>query len=537
MRTKPFLALLFCTVLLCMLAACEQSNPIVHEHQYITIAAVAPSCSSPGYTEGTKCLSCGYIVDRPQTIPPSTHIYEDAWTIDREPTEHREGEKSLRCIDCGKRSAVSPIARLAPSTQGLDFELNETKDAYICVGIGTAKLENELRIPAEYNGLPVTEIGEYAFENNRRLTSLYVPTSVTVIGRAAFLGCSSLSSIDLPDTLEYIASHSFLNTGYYGNRASWEDGALYIGRHLISVNSTTAVNSYTIRHGTRTVAGTAFYNCSKMTSVTIPQGVVSLGNSAFYGCSSLQSIDFPDSLRIIGNGALAYCTSLTEFCLPASISSILSNPFPGSTSLTSLTVDVNNPYFYSVDNCLIERSTGTLIAGCTTSIIPDDGSIKRIGNAAFYEFPIRSISIPEGITAIGSAAFYQCAELQEISLPSTLTDIGDQAFQGCQVLSQISLPQSLDTIGSDAFHGCEALTELTIPEGVEVLSVGAFAGCARLQSLSLPSTLTTISGDALANCTVLSSLYYAGTQQKWEQIVKEAGWNRGALQINIHYAQ
>lgn len=537
MRAKPFLVMLFCAVLLCMLSACEQSEPIVHQHEYMTMEATEPGCTVAGHSEGRKCRTCGFIFDPPQLVPATGHVYADEWTIDREPTEYREGEKSLHCTRCGKRSAVSPIARLAPSTQGLAYELNAAQDGYVCVGIGTATMEKELRIPEVYNGLPVTEIGEYAFENNRRIVSLSLPQSIKTVGRSAFSGCSALSSIDLPDTLEYMGSYAFQNTDYYSNHLNWDNGTLYIGRHLIAVSATAATGSYAVRQGTRVICGAAFINCSKMTSISIPEGVVSIGNSSLYGCSALQSIDLPDSLRIIGNGALSYCTSLTDFCLPAGVSDILSSPFPGSTSLTTLTVDENNPHFYSVDNCLIERSTGTLVSGCATSIIPDNGSIKRIGDGAFYQFPLRSVTLPEGTLAVGIAAFYQCLELEQISLPSTLTAIERQAFQGCEALSQLSFPEGFRIIGENAFNGCKALTELTLPEGVEIISIGAFANCARLRSLTIPSTLTTVCADALMNCTVLSSLHYAGTAQQWEKITKETGWDRGTFQLDIHYAQ
>lgn len=537
MKARLFTVALLCTLLLITLASCEQLDPPPHQHEYITMAPSEPSCTTPGRTEGRKCLSCGYIFERPTSIPALGHIYPDEWTVDRAPTEHREGEKSLRCTVCGDRSAVSPIARLAPSTQGLSYELNEAQNAYICVGIGTAKLENELRIPEEYNGLPVTEIADHAFENNRRLTSLYVPSSVTAIGRSAFAGCSSLFSIDLPDTLEYIAANAFSGTDCYFNRAMWEDGSFYIGRHLIAVEPSAAVGTYAIRSGTRTIGGAAFYECTKLVNIRIPEGVVSIGNSCFFGCSALTDISFPSSLRIIGNGALSYCTSMTEFCLPASVERILSNPFPGSLSLTSLTVDENNPWFYSVDNCLIERSTGTLVSGCTTSIIPDDGSIKRIGDGAFYECPFTVVELPEGVEEIGIAAFYQCPDLAQIILPSTLTSIEKQAFQGCKKLQQLVLPQSFKLMGESAFYDCDALIELIIPEGVEIISAEAFANCARLQSLSLPSSITTICKDALKNCIVLSSVYYAGTQEAWDQIVKEPGWNSSTWQMNIEFVQ
>lgn len=51
--------------------------------------------------------------------------------------------------------------------------------------------------------------------------------------------------------------------------------------------------------------------------------------------------------------------------------------------IESIEVEEGNPVFRSVNNCLIESATGTLIMGCKNSIIPDDNTIKKIGKMAF----------------------------------------------------------------------------------------------------------------------------------------------------------
>lgn len=501
MKFKPLIFTLLCAFLLYILAGCEQPEPTVHEHDYYTIPSTEPTCTTAGQTEGQKCLSCGRIFEAPEPIPATGHTYSGEWTIDREPTEFAEGEKSLRCISCGERTSVTSIPRLAPSTQGLDFELNEAGDGYICVGIGTASGTSELRIPTTHQGLPVVEIAAQAFANNRRLTSLTIPSGVKAIRKAAFSGCSSLLSIDLPDTVEYIADSAFTDTACYSNYALWENGVLYIGNHLISVQPSAANGTFTVRYGTKTIGGAAFLNCSSMTYVSIPEGVVSIGNSAFYGCSSLQSLILPNSLRIIGNGAISYCTSLTEFHLPASVESILSSPFPGSTSLISITVDERNPYFFSVNNCLIERSTGTLVSGCSTSVIPANVGIKHISQAAFYECKnLTAIHIPEGVESIGVAAFYTCPSLLTVTLPSTITTIDVQAFRACKALTDVVLPSSLRTIGEAAFSYCTSLRNVQMSEGITDIADNAFAYCSSLTTINLPDSLRAIGTSTFANC-------------------------------------
>ena len=470
MKAKLLFAALFCIMLIGTLVSCnEQYGPTVHVHEYLTMPAVEPTCTQPGYTDGLKCLTCGFIFEKPTVAPATGHTPSSEWTIDREPTEYRDGEKSLHCTKCGKRSSISPIPRLAPTTQGLAYELNETGDAYICVGIGTATMEKELRIPARHNGLPVIAIGENAFENNRRIVALSLPDSVKTIGRSAFLGCWSLSSIALPDTVEYIGSYAFFDTDYYLDGTVWEEGMLYIGKHLISVDPSAADGVFSVRSNTATIAGSAFISCSTMTAVIVPEGVVSIGNSCFYNCFSLKELILPDSLRIIGDGALAYCTSLTDFVLPGNVESIARGLFPGCISLTRLEVDESNPFYYSVGNCLIEHNTGRLISGCANAVIPNDGSIKYIDSLAFYELP--------------------------------------------------------------------GLTDLTLPDGIITIGEKAFANCSELRHLSLPASITTISTNALLDCTSLTSLHYEGTEQMWNQIVKESDWDLGTPYMVLTFGQ
>ena len=92
------------------------------------------------------------------------------------------------------------------------------------------------------------------------------------------------------------------------------------------------------------------------------------------------------------------------------------NPFANCENLSSITVDENNPYYYSENNCLIEKNeTKTLIVGCKTSIIPSDVTV--IGDGAFSGCSgLTNIDIPDSVTKIESSAFYNCSGLKSISI-------------------------------------------------------------------------------------------------------------------------
>ena len=75
---------------------------------------------------------------------------------------------------------------------------------------------------------------------------------------------------------------------------------------------------------------------------------------------------------------------------------------------------------------------------------------------------VKEVSIPEGVTRIGSNAFNGCEQLRHIGIPSTVTSIGAYAFSGCYNLKSITVPASVSDIGQGVFEWCTNLERLDI---------------------------------------------------------------------------
>ena len=184
-------------------------------------------------------------------------------------------------------------------------------------------------------GNSVTFIGDAAFLLCDSLTSITIPDSVTSIGDWAFSDCSSLTSITIPDSVTSIGYGAFEDTAYYSDDVNWKDGILYIGDHLIKAVGTIS-GDYSVKEGTKTIAGRAFSGCASLTSITIPDSVTSIGEWAFYGCSSLTSVTIPDSVTSIGGYAFYYCSSLTSVAIGDGVTSIGKNAFSRCESLSTV---------------------------------------------------------------------------------------------------------------------------------------------------------------------------------------------------------
>jgi hypothetical protein len=74
----------------------------------------------------------------------------------------------------------------------------------------------------------------------------------------------------------------------------------------------------------------------------------------------------------------------------------------GCTFLESIVVDSENTDYYSEDNCLVVKASKKLIAGCKTSIIPND--ITYIAPYAFADCKYANdVVIHESVGEIGGS--------------------------------------------------------------------------------------------------------------------------------------
>lgn len=162
-------------------------------------------------------------------------------------------------------------------------------------------------------------------------------------------------------------------------------------------------------------------------------------------------------------------------------------------------------------------------------IIPD--SITSIGQAAFYQSNIQSITLPNSVTSIGEQAFYQ-TKLTTINIPNSVTSIGQAAFAYNSYLTSVTIGNSVETwgsrvfgdctaltsviinspnIGQTAFENCSALSSVTLGNTVTEIGTTAFYKCDSITSITIPSSVTNIGGNAFTSCSNLISITIQAT--------------------------
>ena len=86
----------------------------------------------------------------------------------------------------------------------------------------------------------------------------------------------------------------------------------------------------------------------------------------------------------------------------------------------------------------------------------------RVINAgkSLIDRTLTSVTIPGGVTSIGTSTFQDCTALTSVTIPSSVTSIGDNAFYNCISLTSIRIPSSVTSIGDNAFGACTNLTDI-----------------------------------------------------------------------------
>ena len=165
----------------------------------------------------------------------------------------------------------------------------------------------------------------------------------------------------------------------------------------------------------------------------------------------------------------------------------------------------------------------------TEKIIIEQG-VTSIGTNAFFDFHyLESVSLPEGLTRICKQAFYFCGVLTSVTLPESMKAIDSYAF-ALTALTSINTPDSLVSIDSYAFQstpliknqtgiqyadkwviGCDnTVTNAVLPEGIKGIAGRSFNNCTYLETISFPDSLEHIGGYAFYGCNHLNTEVVGG---------------------------
>ncbi len=413
-----------------------------------------------------------------------------------------------------------------------------------------------------------TRIDSGSFRFCSHLTSITIPSSVTYIGSNAFERCTSLTSITIPDSVTSIGGNAL------------EDCSNLMS---ITIPFVGATKDETKNTNFGHIFGSNSNVPESLKTVVITGGT-NISSDAFYNCRNLKSVIIPNSITTIGNYAFQYCSELTIYAEPT----CQPDGWSSNWNCTDMhaSQETRFPVFWSVElymdgqgiqYALLENNVAHAIScsGTMTSVqIPktiNESIVTNIGFIFLDCAELISITLPSGITSIGSSAFRNCSSLTSITvdenntnyksidgnlytkdgttliqyaigkidasftIPDSVTSIGDAAFLGCSSLTSITIPDSVTSIGKDAFSACTNLiqiengvsyvdkwvvdcdtsvTSVTLRSDTVGISDYAFQVCSSLASITIPDSVTSIGPNAFYGSSRLTSVHITDIS-KW----------------------
>ncbi len=384
------------------------------------------------------------------------------------------------------------------------------------------------------------------FEDCENLETVYLPESIKNV-KGMFKGCPNLK------TIHYTSLDAFWyqETDVYSRLAFDE---LYIGDELMTTfpfpkdlkaiphaafAGWRGVEVLTIPEGVKEIGSYAFRGCSHIKTIVFPKSLETIAADAFSDCIGLEELVLPKKLEKIGNYAFSHCDSLKRVYFPDSLEDMADGAFVGIRTMEEWHFNSLDTYFRC--NKLADAAYQDLyIGGKKIDSLVFPQGMTEIPECTCWGFRgLKQVTIPEGVTRVGSGAFLDCQSLETVVFPESIVSLWG-AFQKCDNLKTLSFP-TLDAffrVGSDrpryetlyiggvlmkelpldgfgeaidkeAYAAVGGIVDLVIPEGVKTIGDNAFSKCPDLCRVTLPKSLETLGEYAFSECPKLKSVVFS----------------------------
>lgn len=345
----------------------------------------------------------------------------------------------------------------------------------------------------------------------------------------------------IPDNIKHIGSYAFTNCSFIDDELVIPEGVITIGDEAFYE---TDIYSVEIPDSVTTIGKLCFYNCNKLMSVILGNGIANIGESAFYSTYLLKEIKcYNKKAPTVGS----YCfndyrsgfSPTLFYPYGSDYSSWFTNNVFYNDHMYRIACLDENLYNYELDGwdlavIIVSNGENTKLFndGTTgiTNVQVDNINIESISSTynfndvnkehlvrfnfenskipdqIFKWIAVVSCKIKEGITEIGTGAFYATSHLVNVcNLPDSLTVINNNAFNGCKI-KHLNCP-NIEYIGNYAFSS-NFLKTVQLSDKTTTIKEYAFFESSNLRKVVLGANVKEVGRMAFCECSSLTDITF-----------------------------
>ena len=378
-------------------------------------------------------------------------------------------------------------------------------------------LLTEVKIPAEYDGLPVIDISSGAFHSCRTLKKISIPDTIKNIDYGFSGGNSTGSPFSACSNLEEIEVYAVNPDGVYETRYTSIDGVLFEYRDTDNLSDlqlnympVSRRGEYEIPYGVTVLPTEAFGDVNYLTYIKVPATVTRIDERAF-AALYLEKIEFlaqPDGeteqTLSLDDLAFSGASNVVELVLPTRFD-FSSKYFSYMTDLEKISFTNDNWDYLAIDGLVVNKAADTIIYAPRTfsgegGVFTIPNGINKIEDNAFSNVYAMTTS---------TTGWYGCKNITKLVIPGWVTNIGEAAFRSCSNITEIEFLGDENSaslrIAARAFHGCNSISKVTLPVNLVSLGKYAFGYCANLTEVNVQVTAGTVESDGTMRCTALET--------------------------------
>lgn len=266
-------------------------------------------------------------------------------------------------------------------------------------------------------------------------------------------------------------------------------------------------------HTTERIGAGAFRDCKNLTEITLPASLKEIGAGAFDGCDNLAKVTVQCDLSVLPEDAFAGCAALMAhpegLTLPASAT---------DAQVAAMSEQLGLPWYApllregEVRAELIPMPFEPTDAA-EFDFDPETGAITRYrGDSADVVVPREIGGVP--VRCIAQGAFEGCRDytdtevytnrtewttLRSVVLPETVTAIDDSAFSYCQQLETFVCYGPVESTGRGTFRLARSLRLVAFVNGAGMIDNYCFENTPALETVYVPTPLSYIGESAFIN--------------------------------------